>query len=66
MADGVLGSTEASTAWASSGMMFLTGPADGPALGPPAALVGVGHGLVADIAERTARWAGRWWSIRWP
>ncbi len=55
MADGVLGSTDASTAWASSGMMFLTGPADGPALGPPAALVGVGHRLVADIAEGTAR-----------
>jgi CoA-transferase family III len=54
VADGVLGSTDASRAWATSGMMFLTGRGDGPALGGPAALVDRAHGLAADIARRSA------------
>jgi hypothetical protein len=42
--------------WAASGLMALTGRPGGPALGPPAALLG-GVGTWADeIATRTERW----------
>ena len=55
MVDDILGSADAAEAWARSGMMFLTGPAGGPALGGPEALVEVGRSLARDIARRSAR-----------
>ena len=58
VADSVLGPTDASRAWAGSGMMSLTGPADGPALGGPAALVD-GAQRMADDIERSSTHLGR-------
>ena len=55
MTDGARGPAQASAAWAASGMMFLTGRPDGPALGAPAALVDLGYTVGADIGRRTAR-----------
>jgi len=47
--------TDTSTAWATSGMMALTGRADGPALGGPMALVDGVTALADDIALRSGR-----------
>ncbi|MCU1357154.1 MAG: hypothetical protein JWM89_2572 [Acidimicrobiales bacterium] len=40
--------------WAGSGMQDLTGPADGPGLGPPSRLVAALHRVGEDIARHSA------------
>ena len=42
--------------WAASGAMAITGPADGPPSGAPAALASVMSAAAEDLATQTSRW----------
>ena len=46
-------------AWAASGAMWLTGPADGAPLGPPSGLVPKLRAIAAFLADRAAALGGR-------
>jgi hypothetical protein len=51
MAGADRGPIDAAGAWAASGLMSLSGHADGPGAAAPAALVAGAHRFAADIAR---------------
>jgi crotonobetainyl-CoA:carnitine CoA-transferase CaiB-like acyl-CoA transferase len=59
VAEGDQGSTGASTAWATSGMMSLAGRADGPTLDPPEALIVGARAFADEISIRSSRMGRR-------